>query len=162
MYRIVLMLCIILFSVTSTQTKENIVGTWQYENNHIADGFNHIYRFYSNGKFIFRFSSMSDFGKRIIGVRGNYDLNDEYIIFNIECTEERVGGEIVPGDGTVDNVGWILAKSEIKLLKQETSTKDTLEYKLRENDKIKILTIDVHDFYHINDDPDYLNEVIIK
>ena len=157
LYRIVgslwLVLGVVMVEAQQNQSADSIVGLWQRGSAGIADGLLDSYRFYPDGRFTFAFSTLSNSGKRIIGVEGRYRISQDTIRFTPIATIEFVGGRIRKG-GPPLGVEWELEGQRIDTLKVKSPVGDKVHFEISRTGKQSILRMDTDPYWLISHDPD--------
>lgn len=152
---------IVLLSVTiSAQTKisdaklsREMVGIWQASEN-VAAGMNDLYRFYSNGKFVFEYNQMV-WSKRNISYSGKWKIKNRKLILMITDETVVVGGKIIKSEMSAD--GYEIEDGKNVTRKVKRIQIENLG-KLRQGELTKNITIGKTKYWRISRNPkDYKN-----
>jgi len=99
--------------ITQAQiTSEQLNGMWQAETLEIGSGYRELYYFYLDGKFSYH-PSEYDGLKRIIAIKGTYELAGNELILTTTSTEERVGGNLSRDPFIPTNDSWAIDGGKI-------------------------------------------------
>ena len=158
---ILILMGLLLFVEISNCQQSNKVDVdkfliWQVDNNGIASGLGDNYRFFEDGRFEFGFNQMTDFGKRIIGISGEYKLSKDSLIFIVKETTEIVGGNIRRSPrGLLISSGWEIEGGEIKTIPQKDIISESVPLLIiPSNEKSgDCISIDGDKYYRMSLDP---------
>lgn len=93
-------------------TKKQLNGTWQAESPDIGSGYGELYKFYLDGKFSYS-PSENDGLKRIISIKGTYEIKGKELLLTTTSTEEKVGGNLTRVPFITTNDSWAIKEAKL-------------------------------------------------
>lgn len=144
---------IIALNACGQSSKEELIGIWQAGSDKESSAWLDNYQFFLDGKFIFNFNQY-DGSKRIISIKGKYELHNDTLILIIEYSVEAMGGYIVRGSSAWEDE-WVLQDAKIKEIKYDSPKKE-ITFIEKCNDHISTfpcIMIEKRKYYKMQSDP---------
>jgi translation initiation factor IF-1 len=115
----------------------------------IAAGMKDVYRFYSDGTFIFDFGEFN-YNSCFSSIMGKYKIDSKCIIFEVEETSEYINQKVTFG-GDADYNSWCSSSGKLIRKKIKVIESDTVSVEVSQDKK----TINIAGlvYYKISDDP---------
>lgn len=136
--------------MSDAKLSREMVGIWQVSEN-VAAGMNDLYRFFSNGNFVFEYNQMV-WSKRNISYSGKWKIKNRKLILMITSETVVVGGRKVKSDMSADGFE-IQGRRELmrKLKTAKTEIKDL--GKLQQGELTKFITIGKTKYWRLSKNP---------
>lgn len=139
--------------MSDAKLSSEMVGIWQVSEN-VAAGMNDLYRFYSNGNFVFENNQMV-WSKRNISYSGKWKIKNGKMILTVLKETVVVGGRKVKSDMSAD--GYEIQGGRELTRKLKTTKTETLG-KLQQGELTKFITIGKTKYWQLSNNPkDYRN-----
>lgn len=131
---------------------KDLVGIWQSDTPKEGNAWLDVYRFFSDGTFIYNFSRTND-TRRINNLHGRFRLKGNVLYTIIDLRTERTGGRVERG-GFGSEQEWVLVGDTIAVINQEQSVEEAWPIKLCDSSSAEIKCINLrHDYYLVRKDP---------
>jgi hypothetical protein len=131
-------------------TKKQLNGTWQAESPDIGSGYGELYKFYLDGGFSYS-PYQYDGLKRIISIKGTYEIKGKELLLTTTSTEEIVGGNLTRDPFITTNDSWAIKGG--KLVEVKLNPVDhylTIELNRDTTHSEPSILIDNRPFYRLN------------
>ena len=134
-----------------TITKDELIGIWQLGNDSEGDAWPEVYRFFSDGKFIFNLSQYDGL-KRILAINGRYRIIKNTIYLNVKSTTEIIGGNIVPTN--LSSYDWRIDGGKIKDIMQPKTEEQVIDIKQGQSEsKFRCFLFNSQKYYKMDGNP---------
>jgi hypothetical protein len=111
-------LILLLFAKTFSYSQNKVIdisGLWQAEQSEVTSMYHDTYQFFPNGRFVFKPDEYNGLN-RIIRILGSYEIKDDSIVYEVDSTEELLGGCPIRSEITTLSDTWEIFGGQVKII----------------------------------------------